>query len=133
MPCSPGGCTTASSPSACWPPSGGFATGSEKTKGPDVQLDRALNAYLRHVTIERGLSEHSIAAYRRDLNAYLDWLAEQQISETGEITPAVVAAFIADRSAAQPPPAATSLARLQASVRGWHLYLVRQRIEQDTS
>jgi integrase/recombinase XerD len=35
-----------------------------------MQLDRALNAYLRHVTIERGLSEHSIAAYRRDLNAY---------------------------------------------------------------
>jgi len=96
-----------------------------------MKLDRALNAYLRHVTIERGLSEHSIAAYRRDLNAYLDWLAEQEISETGEITPAVVASFIAERSAAEPPPAATSLARLQSSVRGWHRFLAREGIEQE--
>jgi len=96
-----------------------------------MRLDRALNAYLRHVTIERGLSEHSIAAYRRDLNGYLDWLAGQRIDETGEITPALVAAFIAERSAAEPPPAATSLARLQSSVRGWHRYLAREGIEQD--
>lgn len=96
-----------------------------------MQLDRALNAYLRHVTIERGLSEHSIAAYRRDLNGYLDWLGEQQISETGEITSAVVASFIAERSAAKPPPASTSLARLQSSVRGWHRFLTREGIEKD--
>ncbi|HTN55233.1 MAG TPA: site-specific tyrosine recombinase XerD [Microbacterium sp.] len=96
-----------------------------------MQLDRALNAYLRHVTIERGLSEHSIAAYRRDLNGYLDWLARERISDTGAITPAVVSAFIAERSSAEPPPAATSLARLQSSVRGWHRFLAREGIEQD--
>jgi integrase/recombinase XerD len=43
----------------------------------------------------------------------------------------VVAAFIADRSAAEPQPAATSLARLQSSVRGWHRFLAREGIEQD--
>lgn len=96
-----------------------------------MQLDRALNAYLRHITIERGLSEHSIAAYRRDLSAYVDWLHERGIDATEGITQAVVAEFIGERSSADPPPAATSLARLQSSVRGWHRFLAREGIEED--
>jgi len=96
-----------------------------------MQLHRALNAYLRHITIERGLSEHSIAAYRRDLNAYVDWLRERGIEATEGITQAIVAEFIGERSAADPPPAATSLARLQSSVRGWHRFLAREGIEED--
>jgi integrase/recombinase XerD len=35
-----------------------------------VKLDRAVDAYLRHVSVERGLSDHTVAAYRRDLAAY---------------------------------------------------------------
>ena len=96
-----------------------------------MQLDRALDTYLRHVTIERGLSEHTIAAYRRDLGGYLEWLDAAGIVDTAEITPAVVGRFIADRSAADPSPAATSLARLQSSVRGWHRFLAREGIEDD--
>ena len=30
----------------------------------DVQLERAVDAYLRHISIERGLSDHTVAAYR---------------------------------------------------------------------
>ncbi len=96
-----------------------------------MQLARALDVYLRHVTIERGLSDHTIAAYRRDLSGYLEWLAAEGITETGEISAAVVGRFIAERSAAVPAPAATSLARLQSSVRGWHRFLAREGIETD--
>ena len=96
-----------------------------------MQLDRALDAYLRHVTIERGLSEHSIAAYRRDLTAYVEWLDAEGIADTSAITAAVVGRFIADRSSADPVPAASSLARLQSSVRGWHRFLTREGIDID--
>lgn len=96
-----------------------------------MQLDRAIDAYLRHVTIERGLSAHTVGAYRRDLTAYRQWLGAQGLDDTGEITPAVVQAFIADRAGAEPAPAATSLARLQSSVRGWHRFLAREDIEHD--
>ncbi|WP_372966992.1 site-specific tyrosine recombinase XerD [Microbacterium sp.] len=96
-----------------------------------MQLDRALDTYLRHVTIERGLSEHTIAAYRRDLAAYREWLAADGIADTAEVTPAVVGRFIADRAGAEPAPAATSLARMQSSVRGWHRFLAREGIEDD--
>lgn len=96
-----------------------------------MQLGRALDAYLRHVTVERGLSEHTLGAYRRDLGGYVGWLTDAGIDDTSDITPAVVGRFIADRSAADPAPAATSLARLQSSVRGWHRFLAREGIEQD--
>ncbi|MDY0983332.1 site-specific tyrosine recombinase XerD [Microbacterium sp. CFBP9023] len=96
-----------------------------------MQLDRALDTYLRHVTIERGLSEHTISAYRRDLDMYLEWLVSEGVTDTAEISAAVVGRFIADRSGADPAPAATSLARLQSSVRGWHRFLAREGIEPD--
>lgn len=94
-------------------------------------LDRALDAYLRHVTIERGLSAHTIAAYRRDLDGYRGWLAAEGITDTTAVTPAVIDRFIAERASAEPAPAATSLARLQSSVRGWHRFLAREGIEAD--
>lgn len=94
-------------------------------------LDRALDAYLRHVTIERGLSAHTVGAYRRDLEGYRDWLTAEGIDDTADITAAVVDRFIAARASAEPPPAATSLARLQSSVRGWHRFLAREGIEAD--
>lgn len=94
-------------------------------------LARALDSYLRHVTIERGLSEHTVAAYRRDLDGYIAWLTDAGVTDTSEVTPQVIGRFIEERSSEQPPPAATSLARLQSSVRGWHRYLAREGIEQD--
>jgi integrase/recombinase XerD len=96
-----------------------------------VRIDRAVDAYLRHVSIERGLSEHTISAYRRDLAGYVGWLTERGIADTGAITPDLVSAFVAERSAAQPPPAATSLARLQSSVRGWHRFLAAEGVAAD--
>lgn len=96
-----------------------------------MRIDRAVTAYLRHVSIERGLSEHTVAAYRRDLADYVAWLSEQGVLDTTDVTPDIVARYVADRSAASPPPAASSLARLQSSVRGLHRHLAREGIEDE--
>jgi integrase/recombinase XerD len=93
-----------------------------------VRLSRAVETYLRHVSIERGLSEHTVAAYRRDLAGYLAWLEERGIEDAEAVTPQHVADFAAERASAQPPPAATSLARLQSSVRGLHRFLAREGV-----
>ncbi|GAB2525882.1 site-specific tyrosine recombinase XerD [Microbacterium petrolearium] len=91
-----------------------------------MRVERAIDAYLRHVTIERGLSDHTVAAYRRDLAGYGEWLAERGIADTDAVTAAIVAEFAAERASADPPPAASSLARLQSSVRGLHRFLARE-------
>lgn len=93
-----------------------------------MKVERAVDAYLRHISIERGLSEHTVGAYRRDLAVYTQWLTDRGIATTEAVTAADVAEFAAERASAQPPPAATSLARLQSSVRGLHRFLVREGI-----
>ena len=95
-----------------------------------MRLDRAVDSYLRHISIERGLSENTVAAYRRDLAGYAAWLSEHDIEDSADVTPEVVAQFAAERASAQPPVAASSLARLQSSVRGLHRFLAREGIEQ---
>jgi len=96
-----------------------------------MDLDRALDAYLRHVTIERGLSAHTIAAYERDLAVYREWLRAHGFRDAGAVTPAEVGRFIAERASSHPAPAASSLARLQSSVRGWHRFLAREGLTND--
>ena len=91
-----------------------------------MRLDRAVVAYLRHISVERGLSAHTVAAYRRDLDGYLAWLGANGIDDAGAVTPDVVTRFVADAAASDPPPAATSLARLQSSLRGFHRFLARE-------
>jgi integrase/recombinase XerD len=94
-----------------------------------MRLERAVDSYLRHVSIERGLSENTLGAYRRDLAGYVGWLAGRGIDDSDAVTPALVAEFVADRASAQPQPAASSIARLQSSVRGLHRFLAREGIE----
>jgi integrase/recombinase XerD len=96
-----------------------------------VRLERAVDAYLRHISIERGLSEHTVAAYRRDLSGYVEWLTQHGIHDSGEVTAGLVGEFAAERASADPPPAASSLARLQSSVRGLHRFLAREGIEDE--
>ncbi|WP_127475580.1 site-specific tyrosine recombinase XerD [Microbacterium sulfonylureivorans] len=94
-----------------------------------MRLERAVDAYLRHISIERGLSDNTVAAYRRDLAGYVAWLAAQGIDDSSEVTAAIVAEFAAERASAQPPVAPSSLARLQSSVRGLHRFLAREGVE----
>lgn len=91
-------------------------------------LERRIAAYLRHIAIERGLSEHTVAAYGRDLAGYAAFLGAHGVDDAPEITPALVAAFVAERASAPEAPAARSLARTQSSLRGFHRFLVREGV-----
>lgn len=95
-----------------------------------MELDRAIDAYFRHLTIERGLSANTLGAYERDLRRYRAWLGEEGVTDTAEVTAEQVARFAAEQASAEPAPAASSLSRLQSSVRGWHRYLVREGIDE---
>lgn len=93
-----------------------------------MRLARAVDAFLRHITIERGLSAHTVAAYRRDLAGYLTWLDERGVDDTDAVTGELVTGFAAERAASDPPPASTSLARLQSAIRSFHRFLAREGI-----
>jgi integrase/recombinase XerD len=89
------------------------------------ELARALDRYLRHVSIERGLSVNTVAAYRRDVGAYLRFLAERGIQTPEAIGSHDVSTFAAGlRTRPEDPLAASSVARMLSSVRGFHRFLL---------
>ena len=74
--------------------------------------------YLSSLRSERGLSQHTVSAYTRDLAQYLAFLDGRSAS------PALVAAYA--RSLSQAGRAASTQARKLAAVRGLHRFLVTE-------
>lgn len=95
------------------------------TGAPDVALATAIRRYLDHLVVERGLSVHTLAAYRRDLSRYRAAMSARGKAGVGEVTPADIAAYLAalrQGGDGRPPLAASSAARAVAAVRGMHAF-----------
>lgn len=91
-----------------------------------------LQRFLDHLTVERGLSPNTVAAYRRDLARYGAFLRGRGITDPREIDGGDVAAFMAFVSASTHgdgrPYRATSLVRALSAVRSFHRFLLRERV-----
>ncbi|MBV7295522.1 site-specific tyrosine recombinase XerD [Corynebacterium sp. TAE3-ERU12] len=86
-------------------------------------------AFLGHMAVERGASGNTLAAYRRDVRRYLNYLNSVGRSSLGEVTAVDISAFLeqlrrGDAEAGQAPLAATSVARVLSTVRGMHRFAV---------
>ena len=92
-------------------------------------MAEAIKQYLVHAALERGLSAHTIDAYRRDLQCYLGYLEVAGIADAADVDEALIADFTAWlRTGA--PRAESSVQRILSSVRGLHRWLVREGIEE---
>ena len=95
---------------------------SEPARRGELSVD--LDRYLRHLAIERGRSPHTLAAYRRDLTRFLDALLLAGVATPSAITPDLVTAFSRSLREGPEPLAASSVARMLSSVRGFTRFLV---------
>lgn len=91
-------------------------------------MSDAVGAYLDHVRVERGLSVHTVQAYRRDLDRYVAHLAAAGVDDPAHIAPDHVAGFVTALRTADPPLAAASVARMVVSVRGLHRFWAAEGI-----
>jgi integrase/recombinase XerD len=85
----------------------------------------AVRRYLDHLTVERGLAVHTLAAYRRDLLRYEATLAARGRTVIGEVATDDVAAFLAglrEGDDGHAPLAASSAGRAVVAVRGLHAF-----------
>ncbi|WP_242511407.1 site-specific tyrosine recombinase XerD [Pengzhenrongella frigida] len=81
--------------------------------------------YLAHLTVERGLSANTLAAYRRDLDRYVAHLVARGRTTPAEITAADVEEFVTALRTGSDGGAvlsASSTARTVVAVRGWHKF-----------
>ncbi len=95
-----------------------------------------IQTYLDHLTVERGISRHTVAAYRRDLLRYADYLAELHITDPSQVTGAVIGSYAARLQEGlaspdsdgwvEPPLAKASVARAVIAVRSLHRFLAAE-------
>ena len=94
-----------------------------------MSVETAVDSYLRHVSIERGLSANTVAAYRRDLAVYAGWLAGQGVDDPAVITSTEVAAFARHLGTREELPlTASSMARMLSTVRGLHRFMLEEQL-----
>jgi integrase/recombinase XerD len=93
-------------------------------------LAKQIQRFLDQLAVERGLSAHTIAAYRRDLERYAKFLRERGITDGRRVDDAAVAAHVAAVSASTHADGrryrATSVVRALSSVRVFHRFLLRE-------
>ncbi len=89
-------------------------------------LERQRDRYLRHLAIERGLSVNSVAAYRRDLGAFLDALEAMGVTDAAGLDEDVVRGYVVSLRDREVPLAASSTARVISSIRGFTRFLVEE-------
>ncbi len=100
-------------------------------------LARQRDAYLAHLTVERGLSDNTLAAYRRDLNRYVEYLDKKGARSLAEVTKPMVASFaeqLGYQGEGGSPLSPASANRTIISVRGWHRFAFAERwVEHDVA
>jgi integrase/recombinase XerD len=92
-----------------------------------ASLQRSVDGYLRHLTIERGMAKNTLLAYKRDLSKYLEALEKLGITDSADITEIVVRNF-AQALVSEKGLVATSVARILAAVRGFHKFMLFEGI-----
>jgi integrase/recombinase XerD len=93
-------------------------------------FEALVDTYIRHLTIERGVAKNTIAAYRRDLRRYLEFLQSRGIEAIGQITELAIQDF-AEQLVTVGGLSATSVARVLAGVRGIHKYWLLENLTND--
>jgi len=88
-----------------------------------TDLERELERYLRYVTLERGRSKNTVAAYRSDLQRYLEWLATGGVSTPAGITAQRVSNYVSGL-----PGSATTVARKLSSIKNFHRFLLEEGV-----
>ena len=93
-------------------------------------LPRHADRYLDYLAVEKGLSSHSLAAYRRDLRLYAEFLNAAGLDDPLTVQSDDLARFVGwirdHRTGAGKPFAASTVARTFVAVRGLHKFLVRE-------
>ena len=95
---------------------------------PSVAWSVEAEAFLAWLAVERGRSSNTLAAYRRDLRLYLEWL-ESRRTTVLDVRSADVNAFVHSLRASGSAPA--SVARTMTAVRSFHRFMVDEHLRLD--
>lgn len=88
-------------------------------------MQTIIDEFLHFIMIEKGLSENTVAAYRRDLNHYQAFLEEEKIGNIDNIDRYTITLFLGYLK--DQGKSAKTLARVSATIRGFHQFALREK------
>ena len=89
-------------------------------------MKELIDTFLNYLSVERGLSNNTILAYREDLSAYLDFMAGKHIEALSKINREDIIGFMMSQK--DRGISANSVARHLAAIRMFHRFLAREKI-----
>jgi integrase/recombinase XerC len=89
----------------------------------------ALEAFVAHLRDERGLSAHTVAAYRRDMTQFLQFAGRAGVADPAQVEPLLLRRFLALQRTRELAPA--SIARKAAALRTGFRFLTRRGLVAD--
>jgi integrase/recombinase XerD len=92
-----------------------------------VKFEAESRDFLNHLRVERNLSANTISAYKRDLDKYRVFLESRGIFSISDVDLDSVTGYQAFLSSNTSGFASTSIARMLASVRGFHAFALKER------
>ena len=95
------------------------------------RVERAVDAFMAHLAVERGSSPNTLRAYGNDLRRYVAHLRERGVDDLAAVQEADVSGFVAALRSGPAPLAASSAARALAAVRGLHRFAARDGLVDD--
>ena len=106
-----------------------------------TDLPGLVEAYCDHLVVERGVSGHTVAAYRRDLRRYAEHLTSTGVTDPAAVTPAMIRDYamvlhegVRDPEGTgwvRPPLSPASVARAVVAVRSLHRFAQSEGLTDD--
>lgn len=88
-------------------------------------MKSAMESYVRFLMLEKSLAGNSVEAYRRDIERYINFLADKQIDTFDAVTTDTVSEYITLLHSVG--LSAKSIARNISALKGFHRFLVREK------
>jgi integrase/recombinase XerD len=106
--------------------SDGAGAGGPAASRDGVGLKDLVDDFTRYLTVERGASPNTVAAYRRDLSLYSDFLVDRAVTFPDAVTRDDVVAWIAHLRGEGLSP--KTIERRVAAAKSFHRFLVREGV-----
>ncbi len=87
-------------------------------------LKEFLEDFINYLSVERGLAVNTLAAYKRDLNKYFDYLVSQNIDSPDKVNKNSITSFMLAQK--QKEMSVNSVSRNLAAIKSFHRFLVRE-------
>ncbi|HLZ20255.1 MAG TPA: site-specific tyrosine recombinase XerD [Smithellaceae bacterium] len=89
-------------------------------------MRKLLDRYNNHLLLEKGASENTLEAYRRDLKRYLSYLESKGVTDINQATPQTVVDFLVQIRAEG--LSANPMNRTLAALRGFYKFLLHDKV-----